>query len=352
MRLAVLANAFPPDARGGAGVIAEAQVRLLREHGHEVRVFLGDLSWTQRNVLARLAKHVSDLQPNTALVHDIVAWKPDQLLTHNLTGCGWGTPHVIQARGIPWVHVLHDVQGFEPSGRLVDAQSITTWQRVWTKARGYTMGCPNVILSPTQWLVDVYARRGWFVGARVQVLPNPAPRMGKHEREHEPVPASLRLLYVGRLSQDKGFPIAQQVARTLGDTCVLTVIGDVGTDTANVRYMGASTTDRVLEEMSRQDALLVPSCIVENQPTVLLEAMSRGLPSVARAIGGIPETLGGAGILCASTDVHEWVQAVHAVTKDWNTYSVASRTAWQRHDPTHYGDELVACLSNADRSNL
>lgn len=84
----------------------------------------------------------------------------------------------------------------------------------------------------------------------------------------------------------------------------------------------------------------------------MLEAMSRGLPIVARAIGGIPETLGHAGELCATEDVNEWVRAIRACVHDWSAYAEASRAAWDAHDPLRYGDDLVACVSSADRSNL
>jgi len=49
------------------------------------------------------------------------------------------------------------------------------------------------------------------------------------------------------------------------------------------------------------DGLLLTS-LNESQPYVILEAFSCGIPVFARAVGGIPETLGNAGFQFSSTD--------------------------------------------------
>lgn len=112
MRLAILTNDYPPRARGGAGVVAETYARELERRGHEVKVFLKNADLYQRSAFNRLLFHVQDLWPRRSLVQEISTWKPDVLLTHNLTGCGFATPRLIQRRGIRWIHFLHDVQLF------------------------------------------------------------------------------------------------------------------------------------------------------------------------------------------------------------------------------------------------
>jgi hypothetical protein len=94
--------------------------------GHEVRVF-GPAEWFEQLHATSPARsfvhHLRDLRPNEQTVNEIVTWTPDVLLTHNLTGCGFGTPQKIRERGVRWVHILHDVQLFEPSGRMIAGET-------------------------------------------------------------------------------------------------------------------------------------------------------------------------------------------------------------------------------------
>ena len=134
MRIAVLTNAYPPRASGGAGRIAFLYNELLRSHDHEIRV------WGPREEFYGLAKmspvlrllfHVRDLGADQKTAQEIEAWKPDVLLTHNLTGCGFGTPSLIASKQIRWVHVLHDVQLIEPSGQIVFGESLAPIRSVF-----------------------------------------------------------------------------------------------------------------------------------------------------------------------------------------------------------------------------
>jgi glycosyltransferase involved in cell wall biosynthesis len=147
MRIAILSNAFPPDGRGGAERIAALQADVLFERGHEVAVWApGEkvesstcgsnnsdackildssihrfpslfTNLDSLNAFRRCSFHISDRGVNHHVAHEIYLWKPDVIMTHNLTGCGFGTASYLQSRGIRWIHTLHDVQLFEPSGQ-------------------------------------------------------------------------------------------------------------------------------------------------------------------------------------------------------------------------------------------
>lgn len=53
-------------------------------------------------------------------------------------------------------------------------------------------------------------------------------------------------------------------------------------------FLGPLKTEGVMKQMRQHDALLVPS-LFENAGTVVAEAASQGLPTIARAVGGMPE---------------------------------------------------------------
>ena len=353
MRIAVLTNAYPPEARGGAGRIAALQVELLQRQGHEVRVWATSLEWTAFPVWKRLGFHLRDLGWIHPVAKEILDWKPETLLTHNLTGAGFRTPSALQRQGIRWLHVLHDVQLFHPLGLLRDEQPVPVLQRVVTCVRKPIFGQPDVVLSPTNWLLQAHVRRGWFQGCERIVVPNPAPALDAPTTRDWGTP--LRLLFVGRVSQDKGRdvlvglmqsaprPIAWQVVGA-GASALQAVVLPAG---SSLTAFEETTPETVLEHMRAADALLVLSQIEENQPTVLLEAFASGLPAVAQAKGGIPETLGSAGLVVHSSETSDWWRAIETLTAEPRAcWSARAVEAWKRHAPERVVEVLLGLLKS------
>jgi glycosyltransferase involved in cell wall biosynthesis len=118
------------------------------------------------------------------------------------------------------------------------------------------------------------------------------------------------LLFVGRLIRGKGLGDLIQAFEMLPkdiQDAGLKVIGS-GPEYAsllqicedkhlNVTFVGALSHGKVLEEMQKAKLLVMPSTTKYGDPAeglglVLAEAMSAGLPCIARATGGIVEVLG------------------------------------------------------------
>jgi glycosyltransferase involved in cell wall biosynthesis len=271
------------------------------------------------------------------------------LVTHNLTGCGFGTPSAIQRAGIRWLHVLHDVQLFQPSGRLRARRRFTLWQRWWAGLRKAVLGRPDLVLSPTRWLLDEHTRRGFFRDAAREILPNPAPPFVRVSREPR---RPLRLLFVGTVSAEKGAVFLRRLVKTLFVPFELAIVGE-GKMLVRLRGAGrfivahgALPKSHVLERMKEADILLMPSQIAENQPTVILEAASVGLPVIASDVGGIPETLGTAGIVCPRNQLDAWHTALNRL-QDWEFYQdqVKRMEALARaHEPAAYAQRFLSLL--------
>ncbi len=347
MRIAVLTNAYPPDTPGGASRIAEEQVRLLEAAGETVRVWHPKIDWFSQPALVRLGKHLSDLHARRRLVDDIVAWKPDVLVTHNLTGCGFATPKMIQQSGTRWVHILHDIQLFEPSGQAASVERMTGWQRVWSWLRRRSLGRPDLVVSPTQWLMQQHQRRGFFTSIGTAVLPNLGPVIERTTREpHEP----LRLLFIGRMTEDKGAFLLGRLASLFSIPFEMDLVGSGEPFIHDDRFTfhGPLAHDEALSLMRSSDVLLVPSQIVENQPTVILEAASFGLPVVASKIGGVEETLGAAGVLCRPTVVEDWVQAIQRLheAQTFRTQSEKMFALALTHEPFAYAQRFLSLLKS------
>ena len=85
----------------------------------------------------------------------------------------------------------------------------------------------------------------------------------------------------------------------------------------------------------------------------LLEAMTAGVPVVARRAAAIPETLAAGGVLVDSDDLAEWAEVLGLVANDRQlrqSLAAAGRRRVRRFDTTAVLDEWVATLRNGDGS--
>lgn len=107
-----------------------------------------------------------------------------------------------------------------------------------------------------------------------------------------------RLLFVGRLSKDKGLAgILKAAAQMEVEGITLTVVGD-GEEgeyfrtfaDEKIRFTGAVAPSRVASYMQNADVLVMNSDF-EGVPMTILEALSHGLPVISTDVGGIAETV-------------------------------------------------------------
>lgn len=144
------------------------------------------------------------------------------------------------------------------------------------------------------------------------------------------IPQAPRLVFVGRLSPEKGVVLLIEAAAKLkrdGVRVELVLIGDGpslpdieqavaqhGLDDA-VTLLGWQGSERVREEILGSRALVSPS-FAEGLPIVLMEAMALHRPVVSTYVAGIPELVqsGINGFLVPPGSVDDLAEAMHAVT--------------------------------------
>lgn len=126
---------------------------------------------------------------------------------------------------------------------------------------------------------------------RVTVRPNSVPDPG-------PVsPPRSGLVFVGRLTQEKGVPLLLEAWERAGAPFgTLTFVGD-GPERAaveaaaaagtGVRLLGQRSADQVATALVDAAALVVPSISPEGLPLVVLEALAHGRPVLATEGGGL-----------------------------------------------------------------
>lgn len=165
-------------------------------------------------------------------------------------------------------------------------------------------------------------------------------------------PAELRMLLVAANLDDptKGvWDVIRPLQEISKDSKLsLTMVGRFSNKLARnlpeVRFMGPLSSQRILEVMNQSDVLLVPS-ISENAGTVLAEAASQGLPTIARRVGGMPEmtNYGKSGFLF--NDSGELSQLVGSVTKKEISIKGQSAKEWaQQLRPTLIAQKYSDCF--------
>lgn len=124
-------------------------------------------------------------------------------------------------------------------------------------------------------------------------------------------PATLRLLFVGRLSKQKNVPVLLEAIQKTKRKVHLDVIGDGeerdvveelvrSKKLTNITLHGRLERDSVLRFYEQCDALIMPS-LYEAQPLVLLEAMAARIPIIGANVIGVAEHIGKAGIIVEPT---------------------------------------------------
>jgi glycosyltransferase involved in cell wall biosynthesis len=349
---------------GGEDVVVDAEAAVLREAGHEI------FPWRTRNpegslaAAGKLALSAWNPAAARALREIVDRVRPDVAHVHNT----WYalSPAIIAAlddAGIPVVMTLHNYRLLCANGMLFrdnqpceDCVGDHAWHGVRHRCyRGSV--APSIPAAATIALhrrlgtwqrrvrlflaMTAFAKRRFVAGGlppdRIRVKPHFVDDPGSRER---PPSASRDVLYVGRLSVEKGVDVLVDAFSLLeGCDLRLVVIGNGPAQSAlerraghNVHFTGWLPVGQVHEYMRRARALAFPSRLYETFGMSILEAMAAGLPVLASDLGGSPEILGGrAGWLVAPGDATAWAAAIRRLADPAlaDLTGQAARRQWQ-----------------------
>ena len=312
---------------GGEDAVVRAESALLRRRGHEVVQFqlrnppgpraAVSLALAPWNPLeARSLKGVVDrIRPDVAHVHNTwyamspaVLWTlrrariPVVVTLHNFRlMCANaylfrdGGPCEDCIGSHPWHGVRHGCYRGSMPLSLAPASTIALHKRLRTWER-----CVALFLVLNEFARQRFVREGLPEG-RIHVKPNfladPGPRS-------MPASSSRTVLYVGRISPEKGVSVLVEAWRHIAarTTLELAIIGD-GPSRAQlerqllpeIRFHGRLPEAIVRQQMLSARTLVLPSIWYEGQPMVTLEALAAGLPVLASSTGGLSELLGPVG---------------------------------------------------------
>jgi len=390
MHICIVSNLFPPHMRGGAERVAFRVGKGLRDRGHQVSVISTkpegseidksvedgmkifrfkprniyyQLDDYKQNVIKKHIWHVLDMyDPKNAktvagMLDEI---KPDVVVTHNLKGIGLSIPKAIQKK-FPHVHVLHDVQLVIPSGLLIrgeeeDKTNTGFVQKWYEKATVKLMGKPDLVISPSKFLLDFHKEHGLFDGVQSEVLANPTPEFGIAERKKQSGP--LKILYLGSLEPHKGIEFLLETCKDPDVYCELMIAGkgslaDLVKQTADeypkIDFFGEYNLSEAGELLGQSDVSVVPSLCYENSPTVIYESLSCGVPVIASAIGGISELIkpGENGFLFEPNDKQSFLDKLEQLyykRDEWFERGDEIRMSMSEYSMTYYLDQFGKTL--------
>ena len=329
MKICLINNLYKPFNRGGAERIVELTARGLHHRGHRVTVIATRPLFAARTPGSdsglkmirfrslfynlhsipkwlRLFWHVIDLIDLNAyykLRRIFEKEKFDLVITHNMQGIGLLGLRAVKSSGIKHIHVLHDIQLLHPSGMMVwGRENIMDrpFTKVYYRLTRRIIGSPRFVISPSRWLLDEYTKRNFFEKSQCQVLRNPV-------AASEPISApdnhtTIRFLYVGHLTREKGAYLLMEAFKLLKDyysqfDLRLTMVGQIFNPDVSNNFIFSGVTltglldshKKLMRLMAASDCLVFPSLIYENSPTAIYEAASLGLPFIASRLGGTEE---------------------------------------------------------------
>lgn len=337
MRICFITNLYPPHGRGGAERVVEEEAKALAALGHDVCVitaaplpddgdpqprltvedgvrvyrfypinlfFYGEIG--RHSAPARLIWHLWDLWNGHAAktVEKILrAERSEVVHTHNLKGIGLTIPRVIRRLKIRHVHTLHDVQLAVLSGLIIKGHergfgTTDPITRLFARAARHAFGSPDVVLSPSKFLLRFYQERGFFPSSAPVLLPNLAARVmpAAHATSIE-----TRFLFLGQIERHKGILHMIEAFRRLVKDRPKARLDIVGAGSAleeavraagkdvRIVFYGKRGPAQFTEMFSKTDYTIVPSLCYENAPTVIVESFAYGVPVIVADIGGAGE---------------------------------------------------------------
>ncbi|HET7324909.1 MAG TPA: glycosyltransferase, partial [Halococcus sp.] len=250
---------FPPESHGGAENYVLRTAKALQARGHEVTVvttkpydglrslrpeqtiYEGVAVWrfypfnlsyrsngTGENVFSKGIWHQLDtVNPHAAhtVGRILDSVNPDVVHTNNLMGISTSVTKAIERRETKHVHTLHDYslicpksnllrEWTAPDDELVVCEDPPVPCRLFAKEKRTLLGTPDVVTAPSQHVIDVHRKHGFFEGVKCRRV-----RLGV-ESVAENVPSSSvksSVLYVGKHLRAKGLDTLFAAAQLLPD---------------------------------------------------------------------------------------------------------------------------------------
>lgn len=321
MKILMLNYEYPPVGGGGATITAQLCCKLVQQ-GHQVDVVTmrcKDLPQEEVTDGVRMFRFPSyRARADICRTHEMAtyllgAWRPalalakrnryDVIHAHFIIPTSPLARHIHRHTGIPYLITCHgsDVPGYNPDRFGFQHKLLMPyWKRL--------VRSPQALVSPSEYLKNLILSHCPCLDIRV--IPN----------GYEPLafdtsrPRKNHILLCSRLLPRKGFQYVIDAVKDQSLDWQVHIIGDgpyrqelenkaQGSKTPIVFHGWLDRNSTAFKDLYETSSIFVFPSVMENFPTVLLEAMSAGLAIITSTAGGCPEVIGDAGILISPQDV-------------------------------------------------
>lgn len=332
MKICYISDLYPPHFIGGAEnylyrlvrtiskhaevvvINASLQTRVTPEITHEdgVKIYrfyplnlFSMYDYVKKPFLLRYLWHICNIW-NPHSYHSIKVIlskeKPDVVHTHNFKCLSASIFSAVESCRYPHVHTIHDYNLISPWTNLIRAGRVITRfnlvDKIYVKYMQLMTRSVSTVISPSKFAMHLHHRLGLFRQADKRVIPNGIEWNSKQIRKNY---REIEVLYVGNMTFYKGVDVLiNAFKRCRNQKLRLHLVGggpahaylkDIAQGDKRITFHGV-ISDQVLDNLYiKSSFLVVPSLWFEVLPVVIQEAMSRGTPVVASAIGGIPDLI-------------------------------------------------------------
>lgn len=370
--------------RGGEDESLEAEMRLLRERGHQVGLFLETNERLAAIGMLRAGLRTTWSRSSYLQLRRLLReYEYDLVHVHNFFPLlSPAVYYAAQYEGLPVVQTLHNYRLLCANGLFYRSGTVcedclgrgSPWPGV---ARGcYRQSrAATAAIAAMQWIhrllgtwkkrVDVYVAltefsrkksvEGGLPPRRIVVKPHfvyPDPGIGQGRGGYA--------LYAGRLSSEKGLRTLVAAWAFIGGRLPLKVVGDgpeaewLGAVTRRqpgIDWLGRKPMAEVLTLMGEARFLLLPSVWYETFGRVAIEAFAKGTPVIASNIGAIAELVdhGRTGLLFRPGDADDLAQKVQWALDHPQELTAMRREARAEYEAKYTADRNYAMLMDIYR---
>lgn len=232
----------------------------------------------------------------------IDAFKPDLLHSNNLSGLTTAVWKAAFDRGIPVIHTLHDYYLTCPrcsrfsNGRACKHTCLSC--KLLTLNRRSATRHLSAVVGVSQRILDIHTELGLFANTTRKVIRH-ASALGPIAPIVTPPSNTLRLGFIGRLTEEKGIYNLVKAIEVLPPSSVRLVIAGHASDEmkqelrdlaprATIEFLGFVAPEKFYEQI---DVVVIPPIWEEPGPIVVADARAAGKPFLGTKFGGIPEAV-------------------------------------------------------------
>lgn len=221
-------------------------------------------------------------------------------------------------------------------GSVVTASMVSLHRLLRTYQRQVDM-----FIALTEFARNKFASHG-IPGHKLRVKPNFV-----HPDPHAGTGLDQSVLYVGRLSPEKGIDTLLKAWQQIGDRIQLKIAGSgplqaqvqaAANENPGIEYLGQQPMEQIYNLLGQAQALIFPSLWYEGMPRTIVEAFAKGTPVISSCLGAMETMIESerTGLLFRAGDAQDLTAKI--------TWMLANPKKWQamRHEARQ---EFEACYT-------